>query len=638
MGDKAQRDDPRLWASILPSAVWCRIKTYSVWALLASLLLAGFSAAPAWAGSCAELATTLSLQLEDGASVVAPATVQEITSGSYTPAGTTTPITGLPPFCRVALDISSTGDASQSQILVEVWLPEANWNGRYLGTGNGGFAGAISTSALAGGLTEGYAVANTDMGTGVLYKCNSLYCGGRTGLGGPPAGLYGHPESIKDFGYRATHLMTVAAKQVVVAYYGKPQNHAYFAGCSTGGQQSLMEAQRFPNDYNGILAGAPAYDRTHLHMSGSWPYAWTQASKSSLLTVPALSLINKAVLAKCGGQDGGLANEGFLTQPAACRFDAATLQCTGAQSDVPCTDANAASCTCLAPAQAAAMDAIWHGPVDDHLRQLQPGFLRSSETPVPLTPANPYGNLGLVWGEAATEPQFDGLMFWALGPDWKWQDFFADPTFPVVMLSSEIQAIDTTPVGNMTFAQALNATSADLSAYQGNGGKLILYQGWSDPLIPGYAAVDYWRALRRAESGGQTDGAEKAAWRNDNAKLADYARLFMAPGMWHCSGGPGPNVLGAPGQIPPPKPGDPNDDALAALTAWVEKGIAPTQIVATKYRNDVPTQGVAFQRPLCQYPDHAAYRGSGDPNDPDSFECERNHGDRIIAPAPIYGP
>jgi feruloyl esterase len=176
----------------------------------------------ALANPCTDLGSTLYLQLEDGAAAVAPAVVQEITSGSYTPAGSTTPITGLPPFCRVALNISATGNPTESQILIEIWLPETGWNGRYLGTGNGGFAGAISTSALAGGLLAGFAVANTDMGTGVLYKCNSLYCGGRTGLGGPPAGLNGNPESIKDFGYRATHLMTVVAKQVIADYYQNP--------------------------------------------------------------------------------------------------------------------------------------------------------------------------------------------------------------------------------------------------------------------------------------------------------------------------------------------------------------------------------------------------------------------------------
>jgi feruloyl esterase len=416
--------------------------------------------------------------------------------------------------------------------------------------------------------------------------------------------------------------MTVAAKQVVAAFYGQPQHHAYFAGCSTGGQQSLMEAQRFPEDYNGILGGAPAYNRTHLHMAVASLYAWTHASTSSLLTVPALSLINKAVLQKCGGHDGGLPSDGFLTQPAACRFDAKVLQCTGAQTDVPCTDPNGTGCTCLEPDQASAMDGIWRGAVDDDERQVYPGFTRSSETPVPVTAATPFGNLGLVWGESLSEPEFDSLMYWALGPDWKWQDFLRDPTQPGALLTSEIQAVDFAKVGDMTFRQALNVTSTDLSRFRENGGKLILYQGWADPLLPSYAAVNYWQGLRKA----------------DGREVADYARLFMAPGMWHCAGGPGPNVFGAQDQLAPPKPGDPDDDALAALANWVENGKAPKKIIATKYVNDVPAQGIAFQRPLCTYPDHAAYRGSGDPKDPASFTCEPDHGDRIIAPARRYGP
>jgi feruloyl esterase len=268
------------------------------------------------------------------------------------------------------------------------------------------------------------------------------------------------------------------------------------------------------------------------------------------------------------------------------------------------------------------MDAIWNGPVDDRERQLQPGFLRSSETPVPLTQATPTGNLGLVWAESGSEPPFDGLIYWALGANWKWQDFFADPANPVAMLSKEIRSIDRARVGDMTFAQALNATSTDLERFRNNGGKLLLYQGWADPLIPGFAAVDYWQGLR-----------QEGTWR-----LADYARLFMVPGMWHCAGGPGPNVFGAQNVLPPPKPGDPSDDALAALIAWVEHGRAPETIIATKYVNDRPAQGVAFQRPLCRYPRHAAYRGSGDPKDPASFDCVRDENNRVVAPARIYGP
>ena len=190
------------------------------------------------------------------------------------------------------------------------------------------------------------------------------------------------------------------------------------------------------------------------------------------------------------------------------------------------------------------------------------------------------------------------------------------------MRSKEIRAIDTAPVGDTTFEQALNATSADLGQFRANGSKLILYQGWADPLIPGYAAVDYWQALRRA----------------DGFRLADYARLFMVPGMWHCSGGPGPNVFGAQDQAAPPSPGDSNDDALAALADWVETGTAPRTIIATKYANDVPAQGIASQRPLCEYPRHAAYRGSGAPTSAASFACAPDENNRILAPAPVYGP
>ena len=578
---------------------------------------------PALAASCTELGTSLmSLPLDNGATLVGPPAAQEITAGSYTPAGATAPITGLPPFCRVALNISSTGDANESQILIEVWLPESVWNGRYLGTGNGGFAGSINTSALAYGLRQGYATANTDLGTGVLYKCTSGICGGNVPYAGTPGGLYGHPDAIKDYGYRATHLMTVAAKQVSAAFYGQQPGHAYFAGCSTGGQQGLAEAQRFPADYEGILSGAPAYARSQGGLAFAWPYAWTHASTASQLTIPALSLINKSVLGQCGVKDGGAPGDGFLTQPAACRFDAQTLECTGAKDDVPCADPTAKSCTCLEPEQAAAMNAIWDGPVDDRGRQLEAGYLRGSETPVPVTPSSPFGNLGLVFQQAAPEPVFDAVLYWALGLNAKWQDLFADVSHPVAMSSKVLRSVAMAAVGEMTLAEALNATS-DLNDFQSSNGKLILYQGWADPLITSFAAVDYWLALRRASPN----------------SVSDFARLFMVPGMWHCSGGPGPNIFGAEAQAAPsPKPGDPSDDALAALTNWVEGGGAPDQIVATKYVNDAAAQGIALQRPLCRFPKHAAYNGTGNPGNVASFDCVPDENDRIVQPAPIYRP
>src|SRR5581483_11939875 len=220
---------------------------------------------PAVATPCTNL---LSLSLPD--TMITTAT--DNTAGVFGPPGPTQ-ITGLPAFCRVTATLTPTSD---SNIQIEVWLPETKWNGRFLGTGGGGFQGIISYNELASGITAGFASANSDLGTG-SSGCSPLFCGSAGNMGNPLAtafgdpaspttGLFGHPERIKDFGQRAIHLMTVRGKEIANAFYGHNANKAYFAGCSTGGQNALMEAQRFPNDYDGILAGAPAFNRTHIHM------------------------------------------------------------------------------------------------------------------------------------------------------------------------------------------------------------------------------------------------------------------------------------------------------------------------------------------------------------------------------------
>ena len=182
-------------------------------------------------------------------------------------------LTGLPTFCRVTATLTPTSD---STIHIEVWLPETTWNGRFLGTGGAGFQGMIAYGELSTGIGKGFAATNSDLGTG-SSGCNVLYCGSAGNMGNrlaiafgdpstPSTGLFGHPERINDFGYRAIHLMTVQGKEIVRSFYRQNAQKAYFEGCSTGGQNALMEAQRFPADYNGILAGDAAFDRTHLHM------------------------------------------------------------------------------------------------------------------------------------------------------------------------------------------------------------------------------------------------------------------------------------------------------------------------------------------------------------------------------------
>src|SRR5712671_1467064 len=215
--------------------------------------------------------------------------------------------TNLPPYCEVYATIAPTSDSS---INVRVWMPTKNYNGRYLGTGNGGYAGGFFQSELADGINRGFATANTDMGTAPAAGVNA-------------DALVGHPEKWKDFGWRSTHLMTTFAQAVIGTFYGNAPTKSYFAGCSTGGQQALMEAQRFPNDYDGILAGAPAFNRTHLHTVSISEYRATHLTTQSYIPPTKLDVVNSAVLAQCPKQDGAAPNDPFLTDPRDCNFDPA---------------------------------------------------------------------------------------------------------------------------------------------------------------------------------------------------------------------------------------------------------------------------------------------------------------------------
>jgi feruloyl esterase len=491
--------------------------------------------------------------------------------------------TNLPPYCEVQATIAPTPD---SAIRVRVWMPTQRYNGRFLGTGNGGYAGGFFFSELADGINRGFATANTDMGAT-----------GAAGVNGDA--LVGHPEKWKDFGWRATHLMTVFAKALVTTFYGDPARRSYFAGCSTGGQQALMEAQRFPYDYDGILAGAPAFNRTHLHTVPLAQYRATHATPASFIPATKFDVINKAVLAQCVGRDGGAPTDAFLTDPRDCKFDPATLACP-AGTDGP---------ACLNPDQVAAMKVYYAGAINPANGALiNPGSARGSETSNPAA-------LGLALNESLPEPAFDSLFKWVFGLTWQWQTFD---------FNRDVDLVDE------VLAKDLNATSTDLRAFAGNGGKLILYAGWADPLLPSQSAVNYFNALVGSFGGTHFDSALK--------KTQRFARLFMAPGMWHCTGGPGPSSFG--GVIAQPAPSyDAQYDLLTALTQWVEQGVAPSSVIATKYNNDLPQLGIAMQRPLCAYPQIAKHNGAGDPNLASSFRCVADPTiDNNPKPAPRYGP
>ncbi|MCA6124849.1 tannase/feruloyl esterase family alpha/beta hydrolase [Bradyrhizobium sp. WSM 1704] len=528
-------------------------------------------------------------------------------SGTFVaPGNPPTTITGLPPFCRVVATLIPSSDSS---IKVEVWLPKTGWNGRFLGTGGGGFQGVITYASLANGLKGGFAATNSDLGTG-SSGCNPLFCGSAGNMGNPLAiqfgdpaapstGLFGHPERIKDFGYRAIHLMTVRGKEIVNAFYGQRAQRAYFAGCSTGGQNALMEAQRFPNDYDGILAGAPAFNRTHLHMAGLFSWQNAHASPGRFIQAGQMTLVNQAVLKQCVGRDGGASTDQFLTDPRACRFDPKILLCTGGKVPPACLTAD----------QVTTMQKYYAGTVDPVNGQLvNPGSQRGNETDDVLA-------LGLAFQERLPEPAFDGLFYWVFGPS------FGYPSSPVSFANFDFHH-DIKKVDDQ-LADVLNATSTDLGEFREHGGKLIMYHGWADPLIPSQSSINYFNAL----VGNENRGVQQASFfpgGGSNPALRrtqSYARLFMVPGMYHCSGGPGPNTF----------------DALTPLVTWVETGTPPETILATKFVADTPP-AVQMTRPLCVFPKVPKYSGSGDASKAANFACVVHDDEFNQTPAPKYGP
>jgi feruloyl esterase len=573
-----------------------RHRPYLVGAAIGLFGCVAIAGTPAMASPCTNLQ---SLQLPE--TMITSAT--DNTSGVFTPPGSAS-LTGLPAFCRVTANLIPTSD---STIKIEIWLPETTWNGRFLGTGGGGFQGTITYGELASGIQAGFAATNSDLGTG-SSGCSPLFCGSDGNMGNPLAiafgdpaapstGLFGHPERIKDFGFRAIHLMTKRGKEIADAFYGKSAHKAYFAGCSTGGQNALMEAQRFPDDYDGILAGAAAFNRTHLHMAGLSSWQDTHASASRFIQPGQLTLINQAVLAQCVGQDGGARTDPFLTDPRDCHFDPKALLCTGGKVPPACLTAD----------QVTTIQKYYAGTIDPVNGQvINPGAERGNET-------DSVGALGLAFQEQLPEPAFDGLFYWVFGPS------FGHPASAVNFANfdfhHDVDAVDD------QLAKVLNADSSDLGEFREHGGKLLMYHGWADPLIPSQSSINYFNAL----VGNDGHGFQQASFNSNGGqglqRTQSYARLFMVPGMFHCSGGPGPNTF----------------DALRPLVNWVENGVAPETITATKFVNDTPP-AVLMTRPLCVYPKVAKYNGSGNTSIAANFTCVTDEPDFNQTPAPKFGP
>jgi hypothetical protein len=412
---------------------------------------------------------------------------QVVAAGAFTPPAGGGPgfpganYSGLPSFCRVAGTLKPTSD---SDIRFEVWMPVENWNGKYVGVGNGVWAGSISYFEMVAPLSRGYATAATDDG----HQGNPLDAGFAAG----------HPEKLVDFGHRAVHEVTVAAKAIISAYYDKAASRSLFASCSTGGRQGLMEAYRYPRDFDGISSTAPANPMVDLMISSLWTgYA---ALKDQARNVPPakFSLVNKAAVAACDAGDG--VQDGIIAAPERCGFDPAVLQCQG--TDAP---------DCLTAAQVETLRAIYTGPRNQRTgAQIYPGFAPGSEAMFPMQTMGPEPF-------AVATTYMKGLVF--KDPNWDFRSFDYDQD---VNLSRQAgsEALDVPPDG--------------LDAYFSGGGRLLLSHGWADGLIPAMSTVNFYTAL---------------AGRLGPDKTKAGVRLFMVPGMAHCAGGAGPFVYDAIGVL-----------------------------------------------------------------------------------------
>ncbi len=450
--------------------------------------------------------------------------------------------------CKVAGTIDGT-------IGFELLLPTAaHWNERFVMGGGGGFVGSVQNSALEpspGGnaLERGFATVGTDTG--------------HTGTGIDASWALDDDEAEINFAHRAVHRTTEAAKEIIEDYYAAPIEYSYFIGCSRGGGQAMIEAQRYPDDYDGIVARAPAF---------SWPRVGTQFVQieqrvfpdAENLSEPVITdenraLLERETLGRCDAADG--VEDGVLTDPRSCDFDPAELQCSGP-----------ADSSCLTEAQLDAVQAIYDGPVVDG-QQVFPGF--------PFGGENDRGgwDTWITGGQDALGPGVPNL-HWAFGTEMFKYLIFDDPDFDYsdydfANWDHDIAAAD----------QLLSALETDLSGLRDSGGKLLFWHGWSDPALTALGTIGYYEAVQAGDP-----------------HVRDYSRLFLAPGVLHCGAGPGPDQV----------------DYLSAITSWVEDGQAPEQLLAQKFNAEGQ---MTLSRPLCAYPQVAVYNGGGDPDDAASFAC-----------------
>jgi feruloyl esterase len=522
-------------------------------------------AAPAAAVSCSDLTA---LSLPNTTITLA----QTYTAGATVSGNTKAPV-GL---CRVAGTIKP---GSKSNVHFEVWIPtDGSWNGKYQQIGNGGFAGSISLSGIANAVSRGYATAGTDDGTS-----------------GPPSGAPAFVESpgvlnmdvLLDYGYRAVKATTDDSKAIINTLMGHAPNYSYFVGCSDGGREALQSAQRYPSDFDGIIVGSPVNDQvgefgaSYLYdMQATLTGPQTNGVPDAYIPTSKLALLSNAALDRCVGKDGGVETDAFLNDPRECNFDPKHVQCK--KHDDPDT--------CLTPAQVDAAQKIYDGPHDGHVL-LFPGLEPGGE-------GVPGDWNSWISGTSPTTPGSQFTLGFGFGCD-----------LMQGLTSCDYLSIDVVKqddAARQLLQPILSSVNPNLRAFKAHGGKMIQYAGWADAAIAPQNGLNYYRKV--------TDTM---------GDPSDFYRVFMVPGMAHCSGGAGPNAFGNGTSNGPVI--DADHDLVKSLEQWVEQGVAPERIIATHYVNNAPAQGVQFQRPLCPFPERSEYVGNGDPNNAANFKCVARH-------------
>jgi feruloyl esterase len=433
-------------------------------------------------------------------------------------------VANLPAFCRVEVELKSTSD---SDIHAEVWLP-ADWNGKFLAVGSGGWGGSIAYEAMAEALGRGYATSATDDGH----------------TGGSGSFVVGHPEKLIDFAYRAEHEMTVEAKALIKAFYGRDPKYSYWNGCSGGGREGLLQAARYPEAFDGVIAGDPANIRRN-----AWAlWLAVQSFKDPAAVIPSskYGMIHRAVLEACDAKDG--LKDGLIGDPESCHVDFKTLACKGA--DGP---------ECLTSRQVKTAETI-----------VSPATTASGEVLFPrLEPGTE-----MRWGRLAGGPQpaelfLDEFRYVVYqNPEWDWRSFDLERD------AAKAHAID----------KDVDELDPHLGAFAKRGGKLLMYHEWADQQVAPGSSVDFYKSAVAETQG------------------SDWIRLFMLPGMGHCSGGEGPDSF----------------DKIGVMEQWVEQGKAPVQVTAAHRAGGK----VDRTRPICPYPQIARYNGSGSVDEAASFSCK----------------